>query len=498
MEDYGKMDPTINTGGWHEFQPGKNHRQQQESHSSSLLPRGGNNAGSSRSGGTIALVSARRGGELLSLSNEYVTPPTMPSYLRPSVEMSTPPIGCQRGSVFKMPPRRHTVAAATTPRKTEEESLTSSLAFESSIASSSTFSSRLVPLTILSRNGMVTRSVTSLSPPAVVAFQSPLIITSTVTTTSMMNLLPKITLTPKGELTETVDSVINRFNHDARIDNLPEFLSDDERSQSSSTGGVKSDKFFYREESDNTEIVALHLCSPPNVHDDDDSPMRPMPSITLHHLDIIERPILLSPHSKSSPSFLRPIQSHKLQIRCRSLFDSTTKNDPIEYILHADAIAEAAKSNESLTDDDASEFNEYHPDFHLGMPTATAAITTTKERMKIPLQPRRVACDRHKSPLNNTPPLSVGLSMSKSVEQDSDEPRFDHNETLPSSVYCRPLSTTSLCGLNIVQTTTTPPPSITTYDSSEYYPNCPSIRPPSYRPSSYNSLNSLGFSIDGA
>ena len=493
----GNMDPTINTGGWHEFQPGKNHRQQQESHSSSLLPREGNNAGSSRSGGTIALVSARRGGELLSLSDEYVTPPTMPPHLRPSTTMTTP-IGLQRGSVFKMPPPRHTVVAATTPRKSEEESLTSSLAFESSIASPSTFSSRLVPLTILSRNGMVTRSVASLSPSAVVASPSPLIITSS-TTSSMMNLLPKITLTPKGGLTETVDSVINRFNHDARIDNLPEFHSDDEQSQSS-TGGVKTHTFFNREESDNTEIVALHLCSPPNVHDDDDSPMRPMPSITLHHLDIIERPILLSPHSKSSPSFLRPIQSHKLQIRCRSLFDSTTKNDPIEYILHADAIAEAAKSNESLTDDDVSECNEYHPDFHLGMPTATAAITTaaittTQERMKIPLQPRRVACDRHKSSLNNTPPLSVGLSMSKSVEQDSDEPRFDHNETLPSSVYCRPLSTTSLCGLNILQTTTTPPPSITTYDSSEYYP---SIRQPSNRPSSYNSLNSLGFSIDGA
>jgi hypothetical protein len=109
-----------------------------------------------------------------------------------------------------------------------------------------------------------------------------------------------------------------------------------------------------------------------------------------------------------------------------------------------------------------------------------------------------VAYDKHKSPLNNSPPLSVGLSKSKSVEQGSHEDLFDHNETLSSSVHCRPLSTTSLCGLNIVQTTTTtPPPSITTYDSSKYYPNCPSIRQPSFQSSSYNSLNSLGFSIDG-
>ena len=485
------MDPPITTGGgWHEFQPGRN---QQEHHSSSSLPRGGDNAGSSRSSSsTIALASARGGGELLSLSDElFVTPPTMPSYLIPSA-LKTTPIGRQRGSVFKMPPpRRHSVAAETAPRKTEEESLTSSF------ASSSTFSSRLVPLTILSRYGMVTRSMASLSPPAVVAFPSSLS-TSTVKTSSM-NLLPKIALTPKGGLTETVDSVIDGHDHENRADHLPEFHSEVERSQSSSTGGHK---FFDRVESDNTEIVALHLWSPPNVHDDDDSPItRPMPSITFHHLDIIERPILLSsPHSKSSPSFLRPIKSHKkLQIRCRSLFDSTTKNDPIEHILHADAIAEAAKSNDSLTDDDGSEFNEYHPDFHLGMPTTTAATkTNSSERIKIPFQPRSVAYDKHKSPLNNSPPLSVGLSKSKSVEQGSHEDLFDHNETLSSSVHCRPLSTTSLCGLNIVQTTTTtPPPSITTYDSSKYYPNCPSIRQPSFQSSSYNSLNSLGFSIDG-
>ena len=50
----------------------------------------------------------------------------------------------------------------------------------------------------------------------------------------------------------------------------------------------------------------------------------------------------------------------------RSLFDTT--KDPIEGILLADAIAEAAKSNDPLTDDEGSEFGGDHSDFLLSMP----------------------------------------------------------------------------------------------------------------------------------
>jgi len=64
-----------------------------------------------------------------------------------------------------------------------------------------------------------------------------------------------------------------------------------------------------------------------------------------------------------SPSFLpRPF----VQGGSRSLLD--TMKDPIEGILLADAIAEAAKSNEPLMGDKGSEFGGDHSDFLLSMP----------------------------------------------------------------------------------------------------------------------------------
>ena len=85
-------------------------------------------------------------------------------------------------------------------------------------------------------------------------------------------------------------------------------------------------------------------------------PRAPMPSITL-------RCFAQSGSQSNTPSrnnapvvnagFLpRPLPM--AQNKCRSLFDTTSSsNDPLTRILRADAIAEAARSNEPLTDDDS-------------------------------------------------------------------------------------------------------------------------------------------------
>ena len=129
-----------------------------------------------------------------------------------------------------------------------------------------------------------------------------------------------------------------------------------------------------RVESEEAEMVALlyrgpcripdPFC-PPSLRRDrhHPSPRRPMPSITLN-LETIGGGCQRVP--SRSPSFLpRPVQF--VQGGSRSLFDTT--KDPIEGILLADAIAEAAKSNEPLTDDEGSEFSGDHSDFLLSMPS---------------------------------------------------------------------------------------------------------------------------------
>ena len=89
---------------------------------------------------------------------------------------------------------------------------------------------------------------------------------------------------------------------------------------------------------------------------------KPMPSITLNHRGGGRD----DDHSSShSPSFLpRPVPlSH--QNKSRSLFDSSLKSaDPLRRILQADAIAEAGRSDEPLTDDE----DEENEDFLLCLP----------------------------------------------------------------------------------------------------------------------------------
>jgi hypothetical protein len=138
-------------------------------------------------------------------------------------------------------------------------------------------------------------------------------------------------------------------------------------SRKSAEGGEGEDGFD-RVESEEAEMVALLTQGPPSPRKNHHCHRsRPMPSITLK-LESIEgsggtRGLSLS----KSPSFLpRPVPV--VQGGTRSLFDTT--KDPIEGILLADAIAEAAKSNEPLTDDEGSEFEGNHSDFLLSLPLA--------------------------------------------------------------------------------------------------------------------------------
>lgn len=133
---------------------------------------------------------------------------------------------------------------------------------------------------------------------------------------------------------------------------------------------LKRDYSLDRVESEESEMVAIartplllpSFCA--QAKDQKAAPVetKPMKSITFktpeHDRDRL-----------GSPSFLpRFVPSTK----SRSLFNSPRVDDPVEQIIRADAIAEAAKSNEELTDDE-SDSEEPGSDFLLCSPKAYAS-----------------------------------------------------------------------------------------------------------------------------
>jgi hypothetical protein len=123
-----------------------------------------------------------------------------------------------------------------------------------------------------------------------------------------------------------------------------------------------------------------------------------------------------------SPSFLpHPVQF--VQGGSRSLFNTT--EDPIKGILLTDAIAEAAKSNEPLADDEGSKFDGDHSDFLLSMPSfenlreadpgcgtpspapsSKARQAKTATRKRFPFRPRTTpAAGIHAPSLHSCPSL---------------------------------------------------------------------------------------------
>eukprot|EP00985_Skeletonema_marinoi_P010531 scaffold4942_cov182-Skeletonema_marinoi.AAC.4 len=130
-----------------------------------------------------------------------------------------------------------------------------------------------------------------------------------------------------------MDSLLSGFGHHNSNDDEPR------------NGKQKrSDSLLDRVESEESEMVAIArtpLMLPSFCAQAKDKPMKSITFKTPEH-DREE--------SLSSPSFLpRFVPASK----SRSLFNSPRVDDPIEQIIRADAIAEAAKSNEELTDDES-------------------------------------------------------------------------------------------------------------------------------------------------
>lgn len=125
-----------------------------------------------------------------------------------------------------------------------------------------------------------------------------------------------------------------------------------------------SNSFLGRVESEESEMAAI---AREPLYMPSFKPSRqqttPMKSITL------KPPESDRDESVGSPSFLPKFLPGT---KSRSLFDSTHAYDPVEGILRADAIAEAAKSNEELTDDE-SDSEEPGSDFLLCSPKVDAS-----------------------------------------------------------------------------------------------------------------------------
>ena len=190
----------------------------------------------------------------------------------------------------------------------------------------------------------------------------------------------------------------------------------------------KEQDAFGRVESEDAEMVALTQgpfnnmmqglwLPPPDVPDgksstftitDYDAPssqlsprsscdQKPMPSITLNHQGGGRD----DDHSSShSPSFLpRPVSvSH--QNKSRSLFDSSSLKssaDPLRRILQADAIAEAGRSDEPLTDDE----DEENADFLLCLPQVNQESEKHHNNNVKPLKTASHAGFRTESPYLN-------------------------------------------------------------------------------------------------
>ena len=150
-----------------------------------------------------------------------------------------------------------------------------------------------------------------------------------------------------------MDSLLSGFGHHK--------VGDDE---SRNAKPSLSNSFLGRVESEESEMAAiarepLYMPSFKPSHQE----TTPMKSITL------KPPESDRDESVGSPSFLPKFLPGT---KSRSLFDSTHAYDPVEGILRADAIAEAAKSNEELTDDE-SDSEEPGSDFVLCSPKVNAS-----------------------------------------------------------------------------------------------------------------------------
>ena len=161
---------------------------------------------------------------------------------------------------------------------------------------------------------------------------------------------------------------------------------------------MKEDEELGRE-SEDAEIMALLTQYIPTLDDttfsyspsdDRSSTKRPMPTITLHHKqqhggetsEHDTRAVAATATKRRSPSFLPCPIPIRQPGTSRSMLNRTIKNDPIESIILADAIAEAAKCEHSLTDDEAS----HHSDFLLSLPSDA---TTTAAEQQQNIIPRR-------------------------------------------------------------------------------------------------------------
>lgn len=130
---------------------------------------------------------------------------------------------------------------------------------------------------------------------------------------------------------------------------------------------------------------------------------KPMPSITLNLQSGQDAHLC-----DTSPSFL-PRQVPIAQNKCRSLFDpSKNAGDPLEQIIRADAIAEAARSNDPLTDED-SDIDGDDANFLLCLPRANQENESHYKSLKkkFPLK------SSHAGFLEDSPILSPLLNNSK-------------------------------------------------------------------------------------
>lgn len=360
------------------------------------------------------------------------------------------PIGHQRGSVFKtLPPRlypngRDDAASSVTSMNTSINSITCSSPF-----STSSPSPRVVPLTVLSRDGspMVSPKRDSVGMPSPLLRSLDTLKDSTqyllspsinndvkmpnisslqaspMASDTSQHTLPRIKLTPRTKknfasaklnsspgdeggglsmprltlvgpkdqrtwnIIETASSFMNDFPGDKEAAEM-DFLLSGFGHHKAAAGEENHDRqpekgSFGRVESEEAEIASLtqgyfqmpSLWIPPTAPsvkenydgrcscsslgsiDGDAShssagDRKPMPSITLN-LPTGQKDASPSVLLGTSPSFLpRPVPTQK---KCRSLFGAfNAQEDPLDSLIRADAIAEAARSNEPLTDEDSA------------------------------------------------------------------------------------------------------------------------------------------------
>ena len=151
-----------------------------------------------------------------------------------------------------------------------------------------------------------------------------------------------------------------------------------------------------------------------------------MPSITFDISEQTEVP------TSTGPSFLPrvPVATRK----CRSLFSPVcTEEDPIESIMRADAIAEAAKSSEPLTDDDS---DGEGGDFLLCLPS------TSHEKE----DSQGGGDEERKSPFNSIEPFGF-LSESPSFSRRAESPLLTKSLSGSLTSRRRQCSNQSLRGL---------------------------------------------------